>query len=48
MNLILQGLNTDRAAMISVIALVQPRRVVEVDTYIWRCEGRDCLRGTAG
>jgi phosphoserine phosphatase len=39
MNLILQGLNTDRAAMISVIALVQPRRVVEVDTYIWRCEG---------
>lgn len=39
MNLILQGLNTDRAAIDDIIALAQPQRVIELGAHAWRCEG---------
>ena len=39
MNLILQGLSTERAAIEGVIALVQPQRLVALSDHAWRCEG---------
>lgn len=39
MNLILQGLNTNRADVEAIIALAQPQRVVDLSTHAWRCEG---------
>ncbi|EJL89876.1 phosphoserine phosphatase SerB [Herbaspirillum sp. CF444] len=39
MNLILQGLNTNRADVEAIIALAQPRRVVDINARAWRCEG---------
>lgn len=38
MNLILQGLTTERAALDNIIALAQPQRVVDVNARAWRCE----------
>lgn len=39
MNLILQGLHTERAAIDGIIALAQPRHVNDIGAYAWRCEG---------
>jgi len=39
MNLILQGLNTNRADIEAIIALAQPQRVVDINAQAWRCEG---------
>src|SRR5450830_150202 len=39
MNLILQGLHTERAAVEAIIQLAQPARVVDINAYAWRCEG---------
>jgi len=39
MNLILQGLNTNRDDVDAIIALAQPQRVVDINAHAWRCEG---------
>jgi len=39
MNLILQGLSTERAAIEGLIKLAQPQRVVALSGNAWRCEG---------
>lgn len=39
MNLVLQGLHTDRAAVDPIIRMVRPQRVTGVDAHAWRCEG---------
>src|SRR5450830_1652434 len=39
MDLILQGLNTDHTAILNVISMAQPKRVVELGPFAWRCEG---------
>jgi phosphoserine phosphatase len=39
MNLILQGLSTERAAIEGLITLAQPQRVVALSGNAWRCEG---------
>jgi len=39
MNLILQGLHTERAAVEAIIQLAQPARVVDINAHAWRCEG---------
>lgn len=38
MNLILQGLNTNRYDVDALIALAQPQRVVDISAHAWRCE----------
>ena len=38
MNLILQGLNTNRADVEAIVALAQPQRVVDINAHAWRCE----------
>jgi phosphoserine phosphatase len=47
MNLVLQGLHTNRAAVEAIIQMVQPQRVTDIDAHAWRCEGvayRDALK----
>ncbi|MFZ1180307.1 MAG: phosphoserine phosphatase SerB [Herbaspirillum sp.] len=39
MNLVLQGLYTNRAAVEAIIQMVQPQRVTDIDAHAWRCEG---------
>src|SRR5450830_303856 len=41
MNLILQGLRTERAALAAIFQLAQPQRVVDLSAHAWRCEGVD-------
>jgi len=42
MNLILQGLQTERIALAGIIQLAQPQRVVDINAHAWRCEGVAC------
>jgi len=39
MNLILQGCNTERAAIDGIVALAQAQRVSTIADHAWRCEG---------
>ncbi|WP_034293212.1 phosphoserine phosphatase SerB [Herbaspirillum sp. RV1423] len=39
MNLILQGLNTNRADVEAIIGLARPQRIIDVGAHAWRCEG---------
>src|SRR5580765_390111 len=39
MNLVLQGLHTNRAAVEAIIQMMQPQRVTDIDAHAWRCEG---------
>lgn len=39
MNLVLQGLHTNRDAVEAIIQMAQPQRVTDIDAHAWRCEG---------